>query len=708
RAQVVLVWLLIPFAPLFDASTANCQTVQPNIILINMDDADAAMLSPEFTSEYYPAIDALAQEAIRFTNVHATTPFCGPSRAALMRGQYAFNTGIRVNNPATPTSNYFPGSYAEFVARGHDQDELGVWLQDAGYRTMHIGKYHHANFDFRVPPGWDDFVLNGGGLYYNTYRFSTRVREGGGHMFTGPDDYIVDVDAQDAVHFLQTHLTANPDQPFFLYLAPLAPHYPSGGQPETGMVKREYADAPAPELVEGPSFNEPDMSDKPSHLSEARPFTSSRIEWLKSEYRSRARAVKSIDDMVATVIGSLTEDQLENTWIFLTSDNGYLLGQNRLRAKKSPYDSTTRVPLLVKGPGTSGSSADHLIAHIDICPTILDLAGAAIPPFIEAKSFEPLLDDPAAFDERGWQPAIMIENWAQKNVNGQRIDFVYTGLRMHDSIFINWFNGEYEYYDLSVDPYQIDNAIHLLPPGTIYEYLQQMKAMRNRPADPCVTINKPESMLLLSRHLDLSGFSDDDEGIKRILVTVESGTTGRFWNGNHWQDQPVELIVSPGVFDAIITGWQKTVSVYVETENEVDDLLISARSEDVDDNYGLVFGPAHFEVDGGDPLCRFAPKYQNGHEFPANRVSLQGLQSDNVSTDEVELHVVDLLTQQFYNGTGFQQEPFALEAGLIPEKGRWRLDLDLPPGAYHAVVRAFDISGNYSFPENLFFAVSNE
>ena len=108
----------------------------------------------------------LAQSGIKFTNLHATTPFCAPSRAALFRGQYAFSTGVKVNQPDTATSNGFTGGYSEFVDRGYDTDELGVWMRNAGYRTMHVGKFHHHNFDNRVPPGWDEFRLTGGARYW--------------------------------------------------------------------------------------------------------------------------------------------------------------------------------------------------------------------------------------------------------------------------------------------------------------------------------------------------------------------------------------------------------------------------------------------------------------------------------------------------------------------------------------------------------------
>ena len=91
-----------------------------------------------------------------------------------MRGQYAFSTGVKVNDPASSVSNGFTGGYGEFLDRGYDHDELGGWMKDAGYRTIHVGKYHHAGFDWRVPPGWDDFAMTAGGKYYKFTKEETK------------------------------------------------------------------------------------------------------------------------------------------------------------------------------------------------------------------------------------------------------------------------------------------------------------------------------------------------------------------------------------------------------------------------------------------------------------------------------------------------------------------------------------------------------
>jgi arylsulfatase A-like enzyme len=172
--------------------------------LINLDDADYRMFQPELL-ELYPHIKKLAAKSISFTNLHATTPFCGPSRASLFRGQYAHRTGVRVNIPESHLSLGFKGGYKEFLRQGHDKDELGVWMKRAGYRTMMIGKYHHNGFDFRKPPGWDDFYMSNGGRYQGTYRFTTKDDPKGSNSQNGDDVYRTDQEIEDAVRLIRDH-----------------------------------------------------------------------------------------------------------------------------------------------------------------------------------------------------------------------------------------------------------------------------------------------------------------------------------------------------------------------------------------------------------------------------------------------------------------------------------------------------------------------
>ena len=119
---------------------------------------------------------------------------------------------------------------------------------------------------------------------------------------------------------------------------------------------------------------------------------------------------------------------------------------------------STNVPLMAAGPGTNRRQfANHLIAQLDICPTILQLAGVTIPASVDGKSFSSLISNPSSSRETSWQESIMIENWADKYLIGERFSLAYTAERFYDEIYVSWSNGQREYYDLADDPFQLEN-----------------------------------------------------------------------------------------------------------------------------------------------------------------------------------------------------------------------------------------------------------
>ena len=181
------------------------QNTQPNIILLNLDDADTDLLSVDTVNQHFPAIAELYRRSTVFTNAHATTPFCAPSRAALFTGKYAFNNGCKTGSETAASSVGFDGGYQRFKSFGHDQNELGVWMKQAGYRTMHVGKFHHNGFDFQVPSGWDDFSVDLGARFFGTSRFSNINRETAERYRLAETDYITTEENREASRALDNH-----------------------------------------------------------------------------------------------------------------------------------------------------------------------------------------------------------------------------------------------------------------------------------------------------------------------------------------------------------------------------------------------------------------------------------------------------------------------------------------------------------------------
>ena len=222
---------------------------------------------------------------------------------------------------------------------------------------MLLGKYlnHYGQDDLRhVPPGWDKWYgkvdsLRGDGEYYNYH-----LNENGTLVQYNSDeqDYETDVLASKAKDYVRN--TAGDSSPFFMYLAPSAPHGPFTPAPRH---RDEFPDARAPI---SPPFNERDVSDKPAWVQDM-PWLNKAdaIEKLDRTHRVRLQMLLSLDEMVAGLVEELrATGEFDNTYVFFTSDNGYHLGEHRLdKGKRTAYEEAIKVPLVVRGPGTSPEEA---------------------------------------------------------------------------------------------------------------------------------------------------------------------------------------------------------------------------------------------------------------------------------------------------------------------------------------------------------------
>ena len=600
-----------------EETSGGTRVEKPNIILINLDDADYRMFSPDLLA-LYPHLAELARNSISFTNLHVTTPFCGPSRASLFRGQYAHRTGVRVNIPESPHSLGFKGGYREFLRNGHEQEELGVWMQRAGYRTMMIGKYHHNGFDFRKPPGWDDFYMSNGGRYHGTYRFTTKDNPAGANSRNPVDTYRTDQEAEDAVNLIRAH-TMNPSaptksshgqandpapdngevpQPFFLYLAPLAPHRPVGSDFTKMVDKEKYGNWQTDlQIPPTPDFDESQIYDKPLHR-QSPPYSEAELKTLQSEYLSRARAVKSVDEMMGRIVSTLEENQLiESTYIFFTSDNGYQLGQHRLQNKLDPYQMCTNVPLYVSGPGIKpGQTANHLLAHIDICPTILELAETTTPKLIDGKSFAKLLFQPKSVNERTWRRPVVIENWQAKRNRGKVLPGAYSGLRYFDQLYVEWVTGDKEFYHLSHDPFELENGYDSLSAERKQQLKQDLLASRNVSMDPIVTVLPGPIETSDKDPRVIRGYAEDDQKISQVQLAIQNSKSRQFWSGKSWEKKRVEVTASVSADDQQIIVWRYSIEdALAKLENQSDisqppiELVVEARAIDDQQNTSARF-----------------------------------------------------------------------------------------------------------------------
>ncbi|MDQ3376144.1 MAG: sulfatase [Actinomycetota bacterium] len=425
---------------------------RPNVVLILADDLDRSVFEGSTLDT------AWTPEGTTFENAVVTTSLCCPSRATIFRGQYAHNTGL-VNN-----INEEPGGGARFFrGSGLEEETLATLLQDGGYETWFGGKYLNGyedagGWEGYVPPGWDSWQA-----YLNE---SFVNREG---TVVGFDGHYTDWLSGEASRFIETQRASA--RPFFMQIGAWDTHSPLL-VPERHRDAYPHAQAPKP-----PSFNEADVSDKPDWVAEKSALRQEEIARFDRIQAARMRSALTLEDLSREVVSALSRtDQLDDTYVIFTSDNGYHMGLHRIRgAKWTPYNEAHEVPFVVRGPEVPrGKSFDDLVTNTDIAPTVLDLAGLTAPGWMDGRSFAPFLDGTAP---ETWRSSVLIEG-----VNGTYYDRPgYSGVRREDEVYVEYSNGGREYYDLARDPYQLENRPEAAP-QTMKEDLQ---ALKNCSGDAC-------------------------------------------------------------------------------------------------------------------------------------------------------------------------------------------------------------------------------
>jgi N-acetylglucosamine-6-sulfatase len=459
-AELLLAFALVAVAPLYHGSIA-CAESKPNMIFILADDLDTASMSqlPKLQS-------LLADHGVTFANYFVSLALCCPSRASILRGQYAHNTQIFTNAPPG-------GGFATFRDLGHEESTIATWLRDAGYRTVLLGKYLNGYpMTTYVPPGWDEWYAVAGGVNYFNYALNENgqlVRYG-----SDPEAYLTDVLSAKAAEFILR--TAPSAQPFFMYVAPYAPHQPATPAPRH--VETLFG-VEAPRTL---SFNEQDVSDKPLWVSNRPLRTPAQVAQLDALYRKRLQSMLAVEDLVARLIETLrTVSQLGNTYIVFTSDNGFHLGQHRLPAgKNSAYDEDIRVPLIVRGPGVPrGTAVENLAVNSDLAPTFAELGGTAAPAFVDGRSLLALLrPDPPPPEH--WRQGVLLEAGF---ITGNR---VFQGIRAHGFSYVEYLHtGERELYDLTTDPDQLQSLHATTDPVFLEGLAPWLQALRTCTGASC-------------------------------------------------------------------------------------------------------------------------------------------------------------------------------------------------------------------------------
>jgi N-acetylglucosamine-6-sulfatase len=432
----------------------------PNIVFILADDLDAASAT---TMEQVKAL--ITDHGTRFDHHFVNVSVCCPSRVSMLRGQFSQNSGI--------VSNYPPdGGFQGAYAKGVESSTIATWLKDAGYRTALFGKYlngypYTAPSAEYVPPGWTEWYAANGGFPYKGFDYT--LNENGTTIAYGDAeaDYMTDVLSARATSFIRRSVKMQPTQPFFAYIATFAPHLPAGPAPR-------HADAfPGIHVPHTVSFNEADVSDKPGWVRHLPILNKAQIAEIDLKYRRRRQSLLAVEDLVKSVMDTLqATGQLDNTYVIFTSDNGFHQGQHRMpQGKMSGFEEDIRVPLSVRGPGVpAGAVVDAFSANVDFASTFAELAGVAVPSWVDGRSLVPFLRGQTPAE---WRQAMLLaheevtvsppfgdgnlEPPDPQDVGGVAVTN-YTGLRTADGhTYIEYKTGEFELYDTLADPDQMKN-----------------------------------------------------------------------------------------------------------------------------------------------------------------------------------------------------------------------------------------------------------
>jgi arylsulfatase A-like enzyme len=493
------------------AQPAAAAAQRPSFVVIQTDDQTLDELYAGFGEPRLQTMPntlrLIAKRGMTFNRYYVSYPLCCPSRVTLLTGRYAHNTGVKGN--VQPNGGYFGFSFR--AAYAHN---LAVWLQNAGYRTIHVGKFLNGYGDEpyssgrEVPPGWSAWhtVLNADtNHYYYGYTLNNNGQVEGPYGDSGSwetREYGVRDDigcpfapANGLPCYYETDMLTNiaaqemrgtsPEQPFYLQLDYTAPHgdfrKPAGPEP----APRHYGwfeGAPYPH-DRSQGVDEGNVNDKPRFIREAPYLSLSDIHTYRVYYDKQLEALRSVDDGVREIVNTLGSlHRLRNTYILFTSDNGFFFGEHRLLGGKFlAYEPSTHLPFLIRGPGIRpNSQSNEIVGNTDIAPTVLELAGANADKSIDGRSMVPFLHDPGLTTLRPFLFESFVETddvesagaidqpGPQSRPENKRAGATasllappkdYEGILLGPYKYIAWPDGEKELYDLERDPYELHNIV---------------------------------------------------------------------------------------------------------------------------------------------------------------------------------------------------------------------------------------------------------
>lgn len=478
-----------------DRVVPNPQPLRPNVVFFLTDDQRWDTTDGTHAPDGMPIMPGvrreLAADGVELPNAFITTPLCCPSRASILTASYAHRTGVYSNGGVNGGADDFD-----------DVSTVATWLADAGYRTIFLGKYMNGYPNlttppapFYVPPGWSEW-----GAFHQPRYFDYLIdRNGVGfdHVQvpygTTEPEYSTDVLRELAKEFIASSVAAG--QPFYMQVNFKAPHGP--WEPAPRHVDK-YAGIPA---WRPPSYNELDVSDKPTWIQETPLMDLAEQADLDLIRQRQLEMLQAVDEAIGgstqygiTGIMQALRDAgvADDTLVVYLADNGWHWGEHRHRAKNKPYEESIRSPMFVRYPALAPlpRSEPRMALNIDVAATVAELAGVGVPIAHDGVSMVRLLDGTAP----AWRTDFMTEGWPGNHVwaSVREAQWKYTELPVTPGAADTTF--ELELYDLANDPSELVNLAGDPAQATrIAAMALRLRAIRpNWPLDSDSTVELPE------------------------------------------------------------------------------------------------------------------------------------------------------------------------------------------------------------------------
>lgn len=430
-----------------------------NIVFILVDDQRYDGLS--FMGHPFletPAADALAKGGAHFQNAFVTTSLCSPSRATILTGLYAHSHGIIDNQSPISDEAIFFSEY----------------LQQAGYKTAFIGKWHMGHEDAQKVRGWDHWVsFRGQGEYFPITKSKKRAVLNVDGQDVDQKTYITDELTDYAIRWLkQQH---DGPSPWMLYLSHKAVHHDFSPAPRH---QGRYADvkiAPFPTTKDTPlDALKPMWARNQRNSWHGGEFAFHGTEGKTEDiYRRYCEAMLAVDESTGKVMEYLKQSgQLDDTLVIYMGDNGHLWGEQSLIDKRTAYEASIRVPLIMHCPAIipTGTSVKHMVANLDVAPTILEAAGLVAPDYFHGESLLPLARGEAV---SGWREELVYEYfWERWAPSTPTLHALLTPKYKYVRAYGVW--DVPELYALETDPQELHNL------AASAEHRQTMLSMDKR------------------------------------------------------------------------------------------------------------------------------------------------------------------------------------------------------------------------------------